>query len=134
MTNTKEKQREYARRYREKNREKVRAQNRAWAKRHPEVARLATERWQKRNPEKCRINYQRSNAKRHGIPEPTRPMPDRCELRGCLPGKFSLVRDHNHRTGKFRGWICALCNTALGKLGDDIEGVQQALDYLRRSE
>ena len=41
-----------------------------------------------------------------------------------------LVYDHCHITGKFRGVLCDSCNTALGKLGDNIEGLQNAIKYL----
>ena len=44
----------------------------------------------------------------------------------------SLVIDHDHDTLKFRGWICENCNLGIGKLGDNIEGLEQALSYLRR--
>jgi hypothetical protein len=41
--------------------------------------------------------------------------------------------DHDHRTGKFRGWLCRMCNTAIGALGDDVDGLERALAYLRRT-
>lgn len=48
-----------------------------------------------------------------------------CGDRGC-----KLVVDHDHVTGKFRGILCATCNTALGGLGDDEPSVRRALLYL----
>ena len=39
--------------------------------------------------------------------------------------------DHCHDTGKFRGWLCHHCNTGLGALGDSIERVKNALNYLK---
>ena len=42
--------------------------------------------------------------------------------------------DHCHATGKFRGWLCYNCNIGIGKLGDDIPGLMQAVDYLKRSD
>ena len=44
----------------------------------------------------------------------------------------TLVLDHDHNTLRFRGWICEDCNLGLGKLGDNIEGVEKALEYLKR--
>ena len=41
-----------------------------------------------------------------------------------------IVFDHDHKTGKFRGWICDSCNRGLSNLGDDIEGVERARRYL----
>ena len=38
--------------------------------------------------------------------------------------------DHDHETSKHRGWLCSNCNTGIGKLGDNIEGVLQGLTYL----
>ena len=40
--------------------------------------------------------------------------------------------DHDSQMKVFRGWICNHCNTGIGLLGDTIDGVQRALDYLNR--
>lgn len=70
-----------------------------------------------------------------GLPEPTRAAPERCECCGGLPnGKnHSLHLDHCHETGRFRGWLCFRCNSAIGKLGDTIDGVLRAASYLAKS-
>ena len=39
--------------------------------------------------------------------------------------------DHDHETQAFRGWLCKNCNTGLGKLGDNIAGLERALRYLK---
>lgn len=65
-----------------------------------------------------------------GMPEPTRPCPDVCELCGDPPGKNRLALDHDHATGKFRGWLCMKCNTALGMLKDRIDLLHKAIAYL----
>ncbi len=44
-----------------------------------------------------------------------------------------IVFDHDHKTGKFRGWICDSCNRGLSNLGDDIDGVMNALNYLKEN-
>ena len=46
----------------------------------------------------------------------------------------SLHFDHDHKTKKYRGFLCHFCNTGIGKLGDDIEGVTRALRYLEKHE
>ena len=58
-------------------------------------------------------------------------MDDVCDCCGNTSNK-SLVLDHDHTTNAFRGWICEPCNHGIGKLGDNIEGVEKALNYLRR--
>jgi len=39
--------------------------------------------------------------------------------------------DVDHDTGEFRGILCTTCNSGIGKLGDDIESVEKALNYLK---
>lgn len=56
------------------------------------------------------------------------PKPEYCECCNKIPLKWCL--DHDHSTNKFRGWICEKCNTGLGKLGDNLEGVTNAMNYL----
>lgn len=57
------------------------------------------------------------------------------ELQG---GKCALCRrgnarntDHDHLTGEVRGLLCSPCNTALGVLGDNVDGLLRAIEYLR---
>ena len=58
---------------------------------------------------------------------------DTCDCCGEKHHK-SLVLDHDHKTLSFRGFICEPCNHGLGKLGDDLEGVEKALAYLRKQD
>lgn len=44
--------------------------------------------------------------------------------------RIEFNADHCHATGKLRGLLCKCCNTSLGKLGDNIEGLQKAMNYL----
>ncbi len=41
--------------------------------------------------------------------------------------------DHCHETNQYRGWLCSNCNVGIGKLGDNIEGLLRAVDYLKRA-
>lgn len=52
-----------------------------------------------------------------------------CEICGK---KDSLIVYHCHETNIIRGVLCGTCNTAIGLLGDNLEGVQKAYDYLFR--
>jgi Autographiviridae endonuclease VII len=52
----------------------------------------------------------------------------------CGKSGERLVVDHDHETGKIRGLLCQACNKGIGLLGDGIEGVWMALQYLHRVE
>ena len=43
----------------------------------------------------------------------------------------SMHLDHDHKTGKIRGFLCIDCNHGIGKLKDDPELLLRALVYLR---
>lgn len=47
------------------------------------------------------------------------------------PGKTGWRIDHDHVSNSVRGILCHKCNTSLGGLGDDIEGLERALSYLK---
>ncbi len=58
----------------------------------------------------------------------TPPIGTPCEC--CGKNDEILHWDHCHNTKEHRGWLCGNCNTGIGKLGDNVSGVQQALLYL----
>lgn len=43
----------------------------------------------------------------------------------------ALSLDHDPTSGQFRGWLCHNCNVGLGYLGDSVEALAAALDYLK---
>jgi len=45
----------------------------------------------------------------------------------------TLSLDHDHATNKFRGFLCAPCNTALGGFRDNPETMRTAALYIERS-
>jgi hypothetical protein len=68
--------------------------------------------------------------------EITRSEPERCEacsIPFAETKKGSCV-DHDHKTGKFRGWLCSACNFALGHLNDSKERIERLGDYLDMAE
>lgn len=74
------------------------------------------------------------NRKYKNIPQPTREQPIACECCGGPPnGRYKRLHvDHCYLTGKFRGWLCFKCNNAIGLLGDSVEGLLMAIQYLRK--
>lgn len=60
------------------------------------------------------------------------PKPDRCEVCG-EPGtanKKGLKLDHDHKTNKFRGWLCNGCNTTLGHVKENPQTLLALIKYL----
>lgn len=45
---------------------------------------------------------------------------------------YKACLDHNHGTGKFRGLLCAPCNSGIGMLGDNKDTVMRAAMYLAK--
>jgi hypothetical protein len=111
MSWTREQMREYQRAYYRRNKQKCDARSRDW--------------YAKNKLGRQRHNYQY----RYGqLPDK---QPKVCEL--CSKSR-KLYVDHDHTTGKIRGWLCAGCNTGLGKLGDSLVGLIRAVQYLKRQE
>jgi hypothetical protein len=89
------------------------------------------------DPVKNRKYHREANWKARGMEFPTRPMTGWCELCGRIPptnrgGHIRLHADHDHETGKFRGWLCRVCNAAIGALGDNESGLLRAVIYVRQ--
>ena len=50
-----------------------------------------------------------------------------CYVPNCGREPKVLQLEHCHKTGEFRGWACNRCNAALGRLGDDMDALQEYL-------
>ena len=61
---------------------------------------------------------------------PSRPKTEQCEICGALG---TICYDHDHSTGKFRGWICLRCNFALGMVKDSKELLKMLINYLNKN-
>lgn len=48
--------------------------------------------------------------------------------------KKRLHVDHCHTTGRIRGLLCSLCNTAIGALQDSENILSKAIEYLKRGK
>ena len=48
--------------------------------------------------------------------------------------RTGMCFDHDHETDTFRGWLCKVCNTSLGGLGDNLKGLAKVVKYLSTYE
>jgi hypothetical protein len=127
------------------------AARRAWRRKYYKTAKgkaiitRGTAKWQSKNRYKMTAaqcvyrartpNYYRTVV-RVQLYKPTYPEPECCE--GCgIPfaaTKKGSCMDHDHMTGKFRGYLCCNCNWALGHAKDSRVILQLLIDYLDRDE
>jgi hypothetical protein len=77
----------------------------------------------------CYVCEKKENQELREIHKVAPKQPDFCDCCG-KGGKLHL--DHCHKTLSFRGWICGRCNSGIGNLGDEISGLQMAIDYLKK--
>lgn len=64
-----------------------------------------------------------------------RPRPEKCEVCGEAGKKRNgIVLDHNHKTAKFRGWLCSNCNTIIGLAHEDHTKLYSLIKYLKNNE
>jgi|GEM_PF-6736678 len=62
---------------------------------------------------------------------------DICGVKHAIEGEtkhFHLIPDHNYRTGVQRGLLCSTCYSAMCFFGDDLEGINRVVDYLKQYE
>ncbi len=100
--------------YYEENRQEIQKANKEYKsvhrKRYAELGRLSRER---------KLGIQAGRAR-----------PSNCEVCGS-PDRIHF--DHDHATGKFRGWICHNCNITLGHSRDNVEVLYKLINYLNHS-
>ncbi len=80
---------------------------------------------------KCRQCHTILEKEKRKVKKIAPPKPERCDR--CHK-KTKLEVDHIHGSTTFRGWLCKACNTGMGKLGDNLEGVLQAAIYLENDK
>jgi Recombination endonuclease VII len=104
----------------ETNKERLLAYKRDWYKKNKPVRKHKQKAWRQ-----ARIEL-----------KATHPRPSHCE--GCGVPEAILDRalcfDHDHATGKFRGWLCFNCNLILGHAKDSRDKLQLLINYLDRIE
>jgi len=65
-----------------------------------------------------------------------RKMPSQCEICGAFGSEFKrgLCFDHDHKTGKFRGWICTRCNVTIGLVKENTETLLAIINYIKSNK
>ena len=66
-------------------------------------------------------------AKKLGMSQ-TAPKGTACEI--CKSTTRKLVFDHDHKTHRFRGWLCDNCNRSIGMIGED--NLENCINYLKK--
>ncbi len=86
------------------------------------------------NPQQKEWKTDHQTKKRYGVDSETynRLMASSSQCQICS-SPDNLCYDHCHTTMKFRGILCRKCNSAIGLLGDSIDGLEKALNYLKRT-
>ena|ERR1035437_217264 len=104
-----------------------------------EVA-TSVKKWKGDNPDKVSDQVLRTRCKRAGTTvEVYKSLPKKCSFPHCQAtkpgGKGDWKLDHDHKPGgKFRGLLCDNHNKGLGHFHDNIEELQDAIDYLKKSK
>ena len=132
VNSNRERRRQYAREWAAKNKDRLKKYRKPheWAAMSPE-----------RKAKKQAYAKRRHLERKYGItPEQWQEMFDRqggvcalCKIPGRVGKHGKLAVDHCHQTGRVRGLLCAACNVSLGNLGDTVDGLTNALNYVRGS-
>jgi hypothetical protein len=125
-----------------KNKEDKLAASKRWREAHPEKAKAAARKsYHKRkaeDPEKVRSYARQYYQDRPGLASANHlkykyglspnDIPDTCQV--CGRNDIRICVDHDHETGKVRGFLCTNCNTALGQVRDDRAVLHNLIAYL----
>jgi uncharacterized ferredoxin-like protein len=149
---------ENIKRWRAKNKGKRTEEARRYRKKHPDKIKVIKSRHRERHIEMVRQKDRMAQAERRKTLEykkaqlirsrrfkaqilllqeqvAGRPRALNCELCGRVGGGVngeSTVFDHDHKTRKFRGWLCHWCNRTLGMVKDDPALLRKMIIYLEQ--
>lgn len=109
---------EYKKKYREKNKERL---NESVRKKRASLVSKPHD-YLKRNYGITHDDYLQMLKTQNGL----------CAICSKAEEKRRLAVDHCHHTGKIRGLLCGKCNTAIGKLNDNVCLLKKAIQYLEK--
>jgi hypothetical protein len=136
----KEQHKEYGKQYRIKNADKIkqyRIENKDKFKSSPDKRKIVDTKYRNNNSDKIKDYKLR---KKYGITLDDynilfNQQEGKCKICGTHQDDLDkkLVVDHNHCTNQIRGLLCDKCNRGLGHFNDNINTLQNAIDYLRNN-
>jgi len=132
------KKKAWSKAYYEKNKEKINARNKAYREKNREELNVKKKAYREKNRDKIRAKDLERNfgIGLHEYNLMFTEQKGKCACCGIHQNELTvnLAVDHDHDTGLIRGLLCHICNTGIGKLGDNIEGLMKALNYLEKHE
>ena len=57
-----------------------------------------------------------------------------CSKRTIAGITSKVVLEHDHRSGKVRGWVCDSCNTGIGRFKDDKKLLERAIKFIESTD
>jgi hypothetical protein len=103
--------------------------------RKTDVYRDVQNKWKKTDYEKYKDKYIGYNLKKYGITREEYDAMYEAQNGQCYVCKDSSDRrlsvDHNHETGENRKLLCTKCNTALGLLKEDVNIMNNLIEYVK---
>lgn len=103
-------------------------------KHYPKTLVFKRKKYANMSPMEKEVHYKRNRLSRYRMtPEAFDALYQKQKGKCAICEEFkgqSLKIDHDHNTGQVRGLLCNKCNSGLGGLGDNIEGLRKALAYL----
>lgn len=136
----KEKKTKYLQKYYQENKDKFKVINATRYKSNPKKHIEYSQKWRKQNPDQFRgtllksrfwpnLSWQESLNQYNALLKNQNYSCGICHKHKSTFNK-ELAVDHCHTTGKVRGLLCDSCNKGLGLLGDSLQAVKSALNYL----
>lgn len=139
---------EYARKWYLKNKDRLNTGSKIYFYKNKEKLHLAHKKYYLKNKEKIKVKHAQQyintrEIKRdkwykrtYGISWEDKQRMIQSQEGRCMICKESFISektthvDHDHKTGKIRDILCDTCNNGIGKFKDNIELMQNAINYL----